>query len=61
MSKTIWWSIVIFGSGLVAAILFYAIPKTQREPELPTQATAPAAPAEPQTHFPIPQEAQGTV
>ena len=61
MSKTIWWSIVIFGSGLVAAILFYAIPKTQREPELPPQVTAPAAPAEPQTHFPIPQDAQGTV
>ena len=63
MTKTIWWSILLFGLALVAAILYYAIPKTQREPEvqLPPQAAAPAAPAEPQTHFPIPQEAQGTV
>jgi DUF3014 family protein len=63
MSKTVWWLIVIFGVGLVAAIFYYAFPKAQHEPavQLPPQAAAPAAPPEPETHFPIPQQAQGTV
>jgi len=64
MSRTVWWSIVVFGLGLVAAIIYYALPKAHREPDLqfPPAAVAPSQPAapEPQTHFPAPQETGGT-
>ncbi len=63
MSRSVWWAIVLFGAGLVAAIIYYAIPKAHREPDLqfPPAAVAPSAPAEPepQTHFPVPQDAAG--
>ncbi len=64
MSKAIWWLIVIFGFGLFALIVYYALLKMK--PESVVQPTAPAiaqpaaptivqppASAEPQIRFPV--------
>jgi hypothetical protein len=60
MRKFVWWLIVILGCGLVAFIVYYALPKTKPAPAV--QSTAPAvtvpppAPAEPQIRYPLAQQ-----
>jgi len=59
MSKTIWWLIFVMGCGLIALIIFYALPKMKPEPVAQTAAPAaakPQAPAEPQIRHPVAQQ-----
>jgi hypothetical protein len=60
MRKFIWWLIVILGCGLVAFIIYYALPKTKPEPiaqpTAPAAAVQPPAPAEPQIRYPLAQQ-----
>lgn len=60
MSKVIWWLIVILGCGLLATILYFALPQTKPGPVAqPTAPAPPAAPAEPQIRYPVtPQPAE---
>jgi hypothetical protein len=56
MSKAIWWTIVILGCGLFAAIFYYALPKTEPAPAVQPPAPAAVKPpvsAEPQIRHPI--------
>lgn len=58
MSKVIWWLIVFLGIGLLALIVYYALPKTAPEaaPSVPSTATAtvpPATDAEPAIRHPV--------
>lgn len=59
MKKTVWWSILLFGLALIAAIVYYAMPRAPQEPgpqpqAVPPVASAPAPPAEPQIRHPVP-------
>ena len=63
MKKTVWWSILLFGLALIAAIVYYAVPRAPQEPgpqpqAVPPVASAPATPAEPQIRHPVPDVAR---
>lgn len=69
MRKTIWWLVLIFGVALVAAIVYFVVPKLERPkvapppvvvappPATPAPETTPQPYVAPQTHFPVPPEA----
>ena len=59
MKKAVWWSILLFGSALIAAIVYYAITQAPQAPQPqpqsePSVAAAPASPVEPQIRHPVP-------
>lgn len=62
MRKTVWWLIVLFGAGVLGAIVYNALKKPPPAVPQPAPAAAPAAPqpeppAAPQVRYPVEQPA----